>query len=54
MLSPCINGLIRGIYDGCIIKILPLDFIVVMPVKMKTPPLLVQNYFFYQTVMEIY
>ncbi len=31
----------------------PMDFFALMHVKMKIPPLLVQNYYKYQTEMEI-
>lgn len=53
ILSPYKKWINLGVYDGCINKIPPMDFFSVMHVKMKIPPLLVQSYFLYQTVMEI-
>lgn len=49
-----INGLIQGSMMDVFKKSPPMDFFAVMHVKMKIPPLLIQNYFKYQAEMEIH
>lgn len=49
-----INGLIQGSMMEVFKKSPPWIFFAEMHVKMKIPPLLIQNYFKYKTEMEIY